>query len=221
VVVIAGTARADEHQMVVSEVMLSTGGDARAQLIELHDTGDELFPAPAYSVEVFDAEAVSLGTIATPGISGGNGPTFYLVTTPQADAALGVTGDTALNIALPVDGQACFIGTAARKVHCIAWGCVNQKVTPATPLGASPSDGDSLQRTPSGAALTVAAPTPGGANTDGAMDDPCPVAPMPDGTPGDSDPSGGCCDSGSGGGIGACLMLGLIALTTRKRRSVG
>jgi hypothetical protein len=128
-----------------------------------------------------------------------------------------MTVDATLSTTLPVDGQACFIGTGERKIHCVAWGCVNTKVTPATPLGASPADGMSLQRTPTGAALTVAAPTPHVANSDGAMDEPCPVAPAPDGAPIDEMDGGGGCCQGSGGGATALLALvGLTGLMWRR-----
>jgi hypothetical protein len=217
-VVFASTAHATEQQMVVNEVLLSTGNDPAAQLLELGDLGDETFDAPAYFVDVFDADAVLVGRVDAPGIPGGGGPRFYVLSTAAADAKLGMTGDASLTTALPVDGQACFIGTAERKIHCIAWGCVNTKVTPATPLGASPPDGMSLQRTPSGAALTVAGPTPHAANVDGDMDDPCPLAPAPDGAPGGTDDGGGCCQGSRGSGTAALALLVLTVL--RRRRFV-
>lgn len=218
VIVIGGTANAAEDQMVVNEVLVSVNGNAQAQFIELFDSGDQDFPNNEYKVEVYNADASVAGITQTTGIMGGNGPRFYVLSSPEADAALGITGDAPLTNAIPVDGQACFIGTAERKIHCIAWGCVTTKITPATPIGASPPDGMSLQRTPSGAVLTVDTPTPAAANRDGTMDDPCPIAPMPDGAPIGEDPGGGCCDGSGGSGIGAGLMLGILWLGARKRR---
>jgi MYXO-CTERM domain-containing protein len=215
----SGTAHATEHMMVVNEILISTGGDPSAQLIELWDIGDEPFPNATYAVDVFDAEGASLARVPAPGISGGGGSRYYLLSTPGADSALGITADAPLTTALPEDGQACFIGTNDRRVHCVAWGCVNMKVTPATPLGASPADGMSLQRTPTGADLTVAAPTPGAANATGTMDDPCPVTPTPDAGGDDMpDDGGGCGCRGTSDATTPTLMLALLALAGAWRR---
>jgi MYXO-CTERM domain-containing protein len=213
----AGAAHATEHMMVVNEVLRSSGGDAGAQLIELWDTGDEPFPAPTYAVEIYDAAGAVVGRVDAPGISGGGGPTYYVLATTAAEAALGITADAPLTTALPIDGQACFLGTNDRKVHCIAWGCVDTRVTPATPLGASPPDGASLQRTPDGAILTVAGPTPGAANATGTMDEPCPTGPMPDAAGGDGDDSGSCGCRGTGSPANA-LPIAFVALITLRRR---
>lgn len=226
-VTIVGTATpatASEHQMVVNEIMRSSGGDEAAQLIELRDMGDEPFANATYAVDVFDAEAVLVGRVPTPGITGGNGPRFYVLSTAAADGKLGITGDGVLTTTLPGDGQACFIGTNDRKIHCVAWGCINVKVTPATPLGASPPDGMSLQRTPSGAELTIAAPTPGADNSQGTMDDPCPVGPTPDQDVPDPDPGGGCCEatgSAPSGAVGTILVLFGLTLLGRRRLRCG
>jgi hypothetical protein len=215
-------ARASEHMMVVNEVMRSASGDATAQLVELWDTGNEPFPAAAYSLDIFDADATKLGRVNTPGIMGGSGPQYYVISTPAANAALGITGDAPLTVTLPRDGQACFIGANERLVHCVAWGCVRTKITPATPLGASPGDGASLQRTPNGAILTVAAPTPGGANMVGVMDEPCQSeldgAGDFDGEPQDGG-SGGCCQANREAPLVSALGVALI-LWRRRRRVV-
>jgi hypothetical protein len=216
--VFASEAHATEQQMVVNEIMISSGGDATAQLLELRDIGDESFDNPTYAVDIFDAAGTVLGRVATPGITGGNGPRFYVLSTAAADSQLGITGNAPLTTALPRDGQACFIGTADRKIHCVAWGCVTTKVTPATPLGASPDDTMSLQRTPSGAALTVAGPTPGADNADGLMDDPCPNGPEHDGE-GTMDDPGGCCQSSRPSPTGMLITLAVVlSLTVPRRR---
>ena len=218
------TAQATEQQMVVNEILISANTDPGAQLLELRDIGDETFDNPTYSVDVFDTEAAKLGRIDVPGLMGGNGPRFYVLSTAKADTALSITGNGPLTTPLPVDGQACFIGTNERLIHCVAWGCVTTKVTPATPLGASPPNGESLQRTPTGAALTIAAPTPAADNMDGIMDDPCPTGPMGDVDPGDGDAGGGCCQTSHSGRfahVGQLATLGmivLIGLFGRRRR---
>jgi hypothetical protein len=203
----AQPAHATELMMVVNEV------DPNAQWLELQDIGDETFDAPAYFVDVFDGDAAKLGRVAAPGISGGNFPRYYVL---AADGS-GVASQGPLTVALPAIGQACFIGTAERLVHCVAWGCVTTKITPATPLGASPPAGMSLQRTPSGAALTVSAPTPAAANADGEMSDPCAPVPMGDGDPGVVEDSG-CCSTGRRGSGESALALGALVLTLLRRR---
>jgi len=210
------SAHATEQQMVVNEILISTNNDPDAQLLELRDIGDETFDNPTYFVDLFDTDAAKLGRIDTPGIMGGNGPRFYVLSTAKADTALSITGDARLTTPLPVDGQACFIGTNERLIHCVAWGCVNTKVTPATPLGASPPDGMSLQRTPTGAALTLAAPTPAADNADGLMPDPCPAGPMGDVDPTVDGGGGGCCQTG-GSGPTTLVMIALLGLLGRRR----
>jgi hypothetical protein len=207
VLAIAHHAHATELMMVVNEV------DPNAQWLELQDIGDETFDAPAYFVDVFDADAVKLGRVEAPGISGGNFPRYYVL---AADGS-GAPSQGALTTPLPAIGQACFIGTGERLVHCVAWGCVTTKITPATPLGASPPAGLSLQRTPSGAALTVSAPTPAAANSDGDMSDPCAPVPMGDGDPGTPQDSG-CCSTGRRGSGESALALGALVLTLLRRR---
>src|SRR3954467_1752775 len=60
---LAAPAQASEHQMRVNEVATSLGGNPAAQFIEILDPADEPFPSPPYKVNVYDANAVPVGTI--------------------------------------------------------------------------------------------------------------------------------------------------------------
>ena len=167
-----GAAHASFHTMVVNEVMLSTGGNANAQFVELVDISDEPFPndfAP-YKLVVFDGAGVKVGAhqITTATLQGRNNTVPFLISTAAADSALASAGDEVLDVALPSPGQACFTnGAAESKVSCVAWGCVATPVGGATNFQA-PADGQSLQR--QGAASStfhVAAPTAKTANVAG------------------------------------------------------
>jgi hypothetical protein len=168
----ASTAHATEQQMVVNEVLLSAGNDPAAKLMELGDLGDETFDAPAYFVDVFDADAVLVGRVDAPGIPGGGGPRFYVLSTAAADAKLGMTGDAP-------DDRAAGGRPGLLHRHCRAQdslhrvGCVNTRAPAAARRIAA--GGMSLQRAV-GAALTVAAPAARGKRR-WRHGRPCPVAP--------------------------------------------
>src|SRR5881227_2038243 len=139
-------AQASFHFMRINEVMLSTGGNASAQFVEMLDSVDEPFPdstAP-YKLVVYDANGQKLGehTISTALLQGRDNTQPLLISTPAADAALGVTGDEALDVALPATGQLCYTaGSAEAAIDCIAWGCIVTTASPSTIRVPAPPDG--------------------------------------------------------------------------------
>ncbi len=239
----ASKAHAVDHLMRISEIGLSKGGDTTIQFVELEDTFGESFPNNPYTLELFDADGGSLGTVtlAIPAST-----TRYLVATANADAAYGTDADAGLTVALPADGQACFTRGTFR-IHCVAWGCINTAIVSGNSQRApSPPDDMSVQRQGNGT-YQVATPTPGAANQAGTMAANCPTdpdaPPTVDGPvdagaidaldpgPGDAglhgddvdgDDDGGCCEvHGRDGAYGSgVLALGLLfALRRRSRRT--
>jgi hypothetical protein len=171
-------AQASFHLMRVNEVMLSTGGNAGAQFVELIDPVDEPFPSGAgpYKVVVYDASGARLGahTISTALLQGRDNTQPLLISTAASDAALGVTGDESLDVALPATGQLCYTaGSSESAVDCVAWGCI---ATPAaSPLTRVPvpPDGQSVQLQTASGAWQLAQPTPKAQNVAGSSAEPC------------------------------------------------
>jgi hypothetical protein len=172
-------AQAHFHLMRVNEVMLSTGGDATAQFVELIDPSDEPFPSDSapYKVVVYDASGTRLGahTISTALLQGRDNTQPLLISTPTADAALGVAGDESLDVALPSVGQLCYTaGSAEAAIDCVAWGCIVSPVSSSVERVPAPPDGQSVQRQGvTGTAFQLAQPTPKAANVAGTTAQPC------------------------------------------------
>ncbi len=171
-------AQASFHLMQVNEVMLSTGGDATAQFVELIDPSDEPFPSGSgpYKVVVYDAAGARLGahTISTALLQGRDNTRPLLISTPTADAALGVTGDEALDVGLPAVGQLCYTaGSSEAAFDCVAWGCIASPVSSSVERVPAPPDGRSVQRQGLGSAFQLANPTPKAANVAGSSAQPC------------------------------------------------
>jgi hypothetical protein len=191
VLVPAPSAMADHHLMKVNELMLSSGGNQAAQLVELRDDFDEPFPAALepYKVVVYDGGGTKVGAqdLSPNPFPSRNNTEPYLL---ASDAAgLGAERDAALTVALPQGaGHVCFTRLASEaRVHCVAYGC------PASPLagsqvGRAPGDGESLQRLGSG--LVIGAPTPNAANAAGTSAA-CPGSTPPPGGGGRTTPPGG------------------------------
>ena len=163
-------AGAADHLMEVNEVMVSVGGNPAAQYVEILDPFNEPFPSPPYRLVVYDANGVRLGHHELGGdaqIVDNNVP--MLISTPAADAALGVTGHQALGVSLPTSaGQIAFTrGLAETKIHTLTYGCINTAVTTfAINFGPLPTTSQSAQLQPSNA-ITLGAPTPKAANVAG------------------------------------------------------
>jgi len=233
VLAILGSARlaaGADHNMFISEVLRSSGGSTAVQYVELLDAVNQPFPASPYGIEIYDADGVLAGsvTVTVPA----NTRRLY-ISTGAADAAFGTTGDALLDVALPTDGQVCFVRGGGGKIHCLAYGCVTTLAGTAlqTSLGATPPDGMSVQRQTAGT-YAVTTPTPDADNTVAAAGPACPggtpdAGPTPDadldapdaepGTPGDDEgDGGGCCSTGSE--PGGAIVLGLLALVGLRRR---
>jgi len=235
----ATDALAVDHNMVISEVMLSHGGDNTHQYIELTDSVDQPFPATPYRLEIYDADAALLGSVELTNL--GASTQMWWVATPGADGAFTANADTVLTgVSLPTDGQACFVRNSGSKVNCVAWGCINTLVTLATTRGASPPDGESLQRNSNQNSYFVGTPTPRMANLSGVPGDFCAtdpdagVAVIPDAAPIDSEPGtapdanpaagddtggGGCCRASGRGGAGGAIVLALATVGLIRRRA--
>jgi hypothetical protein len=170
-------ARASDHLLEVNEVMVSTGGNPAAQFVELLDPFNEPFPSPPYKLVVFDANGNRLGAHELGGdanIIDSNVP--MLISTPAADAALGVKGDQALSVPLPTAaGQITYTrGPGEQPIHTFTWGCINTPVSSFADQGPAPPDGQSAQRQANGA-ITLGAPTPKAQNSSGTQTTACPV----------------------------------------------
>jgi hypothetical protein len=173
-------AQASFHLMRVNEVMLSTGGDSSAQFVELIDPSDEPFPSSTgpYKIVVYDAAGAKLGahTISTTLLQGRDNTQPLLISTAAADAALGVTGDERLDVALPATGQLCYTaGSSESAIDCIAWGCITTPADSGLTRVPAPADGQSVQlQSASGSAFQLAQPTPKAQNAAGSTGEPCP-----------------------------------------------
>lgn len=237
-------AHAAHHVMRVSEVLLSEGGDDAVQYVEFTDMNNESFPDGDYVLAVYDVDGTLIDsqTIAIP-----NPTSRFYVATTEADAVFGPNGDAALAIALPTEGQVCFERDNGDKIACTSWGCITTVVeaTYDTSEGASPPDGQSLQRQANGS-YQLAEPTPDANNAAGAAAPACPTDPdagpdaidagsdgdadagpdSPDGGGGgaggggDDDDSGCGCGVSGGGGAASTLALGgaLLLFAFRRRR---
>ena len=160
--VAAPAAQATYHLNHVNEVGLSVGG---AQFVETLDPG-EPFPvvfAP-YKLIVYTASGSEVGQQTLEASALANRSTPVLI----ADQATvgGQARDIALTAGpLPAEGQACFFGNGSN-VHCMRWGNVSAPVSASSSdAGPAPSDGQALQRCPTGA--VVAGATPKAANACG------------------------------------------------------
>jgi hypothetical protein len=172
--VLAPAAAATFHLNMANEVMLASGtGDSGAQFVELLDHGgsEEAFTpvfAP-YKLVIYDAAGTQLGehVLDPAGLrDAAAADREYLVSTPAADAALGVTADEALDVQLPLDaGQACFQANPDPPAFsCLTWGAISKPVATnsmgtGSVNGPAPANGKSEQRLPDQSVVT-AAPTP-------------------------------------------------------------
>ena len=166
----AAPARAVDHLMEVNEIQTAVGGNSAAQFIEILDPFNEPFPTTPYRLVVYDANGTRLGHHELGGdaqIIDNNVP--MLISTAAADAALGVTGDQVLSVALPVGaGQIAFTrALSEQRIHTLTYGCINTAV-PGFPInhGPAPTSTQSTQLQPSNA-VTLGTPTPKAMNTPG------------------------------------------------------
>lgn len=200
------TASADHHLMQVNEVMLSSGGNATAQFVELVDPVDEPFPAALqpYRLVVFDGNGARLGGQDLSNLAAVDAAEPYLI---ASDAAgLGAARDAPLAMSLPQGaGQVCFTRQAAEvKVNCVSYGCPASRPAPA--------DGQSLQRTSAG--FSLGSPTPNAPNAAG--------TPAACDGGGVSQPGGGgeTGDPGGGGDTAGDIKAPTVKLGGRARQDV-
>ena len=233
-VIAIGPAHAADHNARISEIMLSGGGSTANQFIELRDSA-EPFPSQPYRLEVYDAAGTLVGSVSL------TVPQNTAFTMLIARGTVGATADVALTVALPADGQACFVSTANTYIHCVAWGCVTTPINATIKSRApAPPDGQSAQMQIGGLYL-LATPTPDAVNaTAGTSGPACPTDPPDAGPfaddigPIDGPPSSGP-DAGNnnnnGDGDGCCststnpagtfvlaLFVALSAFASRRRR---
>src|SRR4051812_6336718 len=174
----AAPASATFHLEMANEVMLaSSAGDAGVQFVELLDHGgsEEAFTpvfAP-YRLVIYDAAGNKMGEheLNPSGLrDAATADREYLLSTPAADAAFGVTGDEALDVPLPpTAGQACFEANPDPPAFsCLTWGTITKPV-PTNGMGTGsfngpvPANGKSDQRLPDNS-VVAASPTPKAAN---------------------------------------------------------
>jgi hypothetical protein len=177
--VIAQPAFATFHLEMVNEVMLASGtGDSTVQFVELVDRGgtEEAFTpvfAP-YRLAVYDGAGNKLGEqmLDPTGLrNAASADKEYLLSTSAADAALSVTGDAPLTVALPAgSGQACFEANPGA-FSCLTWGTVTKPVETnsmgtGSVHGDAPPNGQSAQRLDDGSVVS-ASPTPKAKNAAG------------------------------------------------------
>jgi hypothetical protein len=177
--VLAEPALATFHLNMVNEVMLASGGgDASVQFVEFLDNGgteEQFTPVFApYKLVIYDAAGNKLGehTLNPTGLRAASAADReYLVSTPAADAAFGVTGDEKLDVTLPLGaGQACFEANPNPPAFsCLTWGTIT-KAVPTNSMGTgsvhgpTPPNGESDQRQPD-RTVVAATPTPKARNT--------------------------------------------------------
>ena len=175
---LAAPAQATFHLERVNEVMLASGsGDSSVRFVEMLDHGgveEQFTPVFApYKLGVYDGAGNKLGEqLLNPAglkdAAAADRP--YLISTPGADSAFGVSGDELLTVSLPKGpGQACFeAGPSPPAFNCLTWGAVTKPVPTnsqgtGSANGPVPPDGQSDQRQADDSIL-AASPTPKAAN---------------------------------------------------------
>jgi len=179
--VLAPPASATFHLEMVNEVMLaSSSGNPGVQFVELLDHGgtEEAFTpvfAP-YKLVVYDPAGNELGEhmLDPTGLRNAAAmDTEYLISTPAADAAFGVTGNERLDVSLPPSaGQVCFDANPNPPAFsCMTYGSIS-KTVPTNSQGTGsvhgpvPPNGESDQRQPDNS-VQAAPPTPKARNRAG------------------------------------------------------
>ena len=159
---------------MVNEFMLASGsGDGSVQFVEFLDNGgtEESFPpvfAP-FKLVIYDGAGNELGeqTLSANGLrAAAAADREYLVSTPAADSAFGVTGDEKLTVALPAgSGQVCYVANQNPSAYsCMTYGTITKPIQTSSMgtgsvHGPVPPNGQSDQRQPDGSVI-AAAPTP-------------------------------------------------------------
>lgn len=204
--------------------MLSFGGDATKQLVEIEDTVNEAFAGGGYTLFVYEADgstqahnqnlALSPGTMRITLASASAFTQFGLaIKTSPPNVILNLNGE------LPAAGTACFRKSGV-DLHCLSWGVAIPPATAPTNgivAGPAPGDGMSIQRQPSNCA-GIGAPTADAANASlPCMDPPSGDAGMGGDAGTNPPPDDGCSAAGGGGGFGFLAVVSLFAFGRRRR----
>jgi hypothetical protein len=170
----AAPASATFHLEMSNEVMLaSSTGDTAVQFVELLDNGgsEEAFTPvfSPYKLVIYDAAGNKVGEhqLDPNGLrAAAAADREYLLSTPAADTAFGVTADEPLDVQLPaVAGQACFEANPdPHAFSCLTWGAITKPVATnsmgtGSVNGSAPPNGKSEQRLQNNSVVS-ASPTP-------------------------------------------------------------
>jgi Tol biopolymer transport system component len=189
--------------MRVNEVMLSHGGSAEAQFVELLGIADQPFWSEEgpYGIGVFNAENTRIAQHNFPEafLAGRDTSTPILISSAAADSALGTTRDlpTDLPLSLPTGaGRVCFTAeNGVVAVSCVAYGCTVRPLPARTDEAPVPPSGKSIQRQGiTSTSWLIASPTAKLANVPGAAAQVCATTGGDEGTgnpPGGDPPPGG------------------------------
>ena len=135
----------------LNEVLTSASGDTDIRYIELFNAvGGCLFATSR--IHVYDSDGANIGSTALVATTTCYDPgTYFLLATPQANAALSMNADHLGVPQLPIDdGQVCFSSTSTRH-DCVRWGTIGTAVTDLigtadTTSTLAPPDSQSLAR---------------------------------------------------------------------------
>ncbi len=240
--IIVGTvspAYAIDHFARMNEILLSYGGDATKQIVEIEDLQNESFAGGGYTLFVYEANGVDQAhfqnLILNPGvmrITLGTSSAFQ-----QFGLSVGNTPPTIfvnLSGELPANGTACFRKQGV-DLHCMSWGTATppaQAPTNGRVAGPAPTDSMSIQRQATGNCAGIGAPTVNAVNAVLPCMDP-PTNPGTDAgpQPGDAGPQpgdagtnqpkdddDGCSTSAGGGWLAMVATASLFGFARRARR---
>lgn len=215
----------------VNEIVTSASGDDEVRYIELYnEVGGCLFASTR--VRVYGSGGAIVGTTTLVATTTCYEPgRYFVLASPRADAALGMSADHLGAPALPTDAaQVCFEGTSTR-YDCVRWGTIAQPVTDILGFSdatsaAPPPDSQALSRV----AVThvieddwqVTSPTPGGPIEDPPWV-PVDAGPMPDASavvdagPGDGD-AGAIPDAGGAPDAGEMTVDARVSIDAKNER---
>ncbi len=218
-------AYANDHFARVNEVLLSYGGDATKQLVEIEDTANEAFSGGGYTLFVYGADGTSQehsqNIVLSPGtmrVTLATASAFtqfgLVIKTSPPDIVLNLSGE------LPANGTACFRKSGV-DLHCLAWGTAtmpSQMAANGRVAGPAPTDGLSIQRQPSNCA-GIGAPTANAMNATLPCMDPPMGGDSPGGDAGTNPPpeDDGCSASAGGTWFGFVATASLFGYARARR----
>jgi hypothetical protein len=148
----APAAQADHHLVRISEVQASIAGGAGedAEFVEIKMySGNQDNLSPSLHVDIYDGDG-SISTVDPTDAASGQSQRTYLLMTPAAEIAHGLTADfdlDATNSISKAGGAVCLRSTAGfGTIDCVAWGTMTNPPPSAGALAPAMSDGESLDR---------------------------------------------------------------------------